>query len=139
MRARDAKTILVAGVEFSDSILDRFWSKVLILTYDRGCWIWTGSTQRGGYGEIGRGWRELGNIKATHLSWLIHFGPIPDGMDVLHKCDYPPCIRPDHLFAGTASDNARDAIAKGRWDPKGCQKLCIAARKARGGRWENGR
>jgi hypothetical protein len=42
------------------------------------------------------------------------YGPIPDGMDVLHKCDNPPCVRPDHLFLGTDFDNQRDCSVKGR-------------------------
>lgn len=53
--------------------------------------------------------------KPSHrLSYEMHIGEIPSGMRVLHRCDNPPCIRPDHLFLGTDLDNVRDATSKGR-------------------------
>lgn len=58
------------------------------------------------------------------VAWTLANGNIPDGLDVLHKCDNPPCCNPSHLFIGTARDNARDAISKGRYKlPKASQKL----------------
>lgn len=51
----------------------------------------------------------------THrISWVLAFGPIPDGLNVLHHCDNPPCVRPDHLFLGTHRQNIADKVAKGR-------------------------
>jgi hypothetical protein len=76
-----------------------------------GCWLWRRYRQSGGYGQI----RLSGErILAHRLSWLVHNGAIPDGLNVCHHCDTPACVNPKHLFLGTAKDNARDSIAKGR-------------------------
>ena len=86
-----------------------FWSKV-----DRSgeCWIWTGDKMPRGYGRVRR--RDRTYVGAHRVAWEIVKGPIPAGLHVCHRCDNPPCVRPDHLFVGTASDNARDRDAKGR-------------------------
>lgn len=52
--------------------------------------------------------------KAHRVAWDLTYGPIPDGMLVLHRCDNPSCVRPDHLFLGTQTDNMLDRKAKGR-------------------------
>lgn len=82
-----------------------------------GCWLWTGCALKSGYGRIGVG----GSVKLAHrVSWEIHRGAIPDGLFVLHKCDTPACVNPDHLFVGTHLDNGRDKARKGRsWHPVG--------------------
>lgn len=87
---------------------DRFWSQV---NKTDGCWEWTGSRMRKGYGNFGVDYRHEG---AHRFSWRLHFGEIPEGMWVLHRCDNPPCVRPDHLFLGTAQANSDDMVAKGR-------------------------
>lgn len=80
-----------------------------------GCWLWTGGVNWKGYGRLGGGkpgskWRE----SAHRLSYRLTYGSIPEGMHVCHRCDVPRCVRPDHLFLGTNTDNVRDAIRKGR-------------------------
>lgn len=92
------------------SVEIRFWKRV---NKTDGCWVWTGGTTTAGYGKIGLGGRG-GEQRDTHrFSWEMHFGEIPDGLCVLHKCDNKPCVRPDHLFLGTHSDNMIDAYDKG--------------------------
>jgi hypothetical protein len=72
-----------------------------------GCWLYHGNR----YGNV----KYKGHQISTHrLAWLLAYGPIPEGLFVLHHCDTPPCCRPDHLWLGTALDNMRDMIAKGR-------------------------
>lgn len=94
----------------------RFWPKVnkdgpIMLGMDSPCWIWIAVVHRLGYGQF----RLRGDmIQAHRASWEIHYGPIPDGLWVLHKCDNPPCVNPAHLFLGTRQDNVDDKVNKGR-------------------------
>src|SRR6185312_11520586 len=79
-----------------------------------GCWLWTGSTDKNGYGMIGSGGRSGKNILAHRASYAIANGPIPNGLDVMHSCDIPSCVNPQHLTVGTALENHKDAVMKGR-------------------------
>lgn len=92
----------------------RFWAKV---QKTANCWLWTACRlpPPWDYGQMGRSDRAGGLIRAHVASWIIHNGEIPPGLLVLHKCDNPPCVRPDHLFLGTHADNIADMIAKGRY------------------------
>jgi hypothetical protein len=89
----------------------RFWAKVKKSDDPLDCWVWTGGKDSHGYGVIRVG---DSSDRSHRVSWVMHRGPIPDGFWVLHRCDNPPCIRPDHLFLGTVSDNNRDRHQKGR-------------------------
>lgn len=91
----------------------RFWSKVERAGPEK-CWLWKGSRLKAGYGQIGSGGKYGRPFLAHRVSWEIHFGPIPEGLCVLHHCDNPPCVNPYHLFLGTHADNAHDREIKGR-------------------------
>jgi hypothetical protein len=82
-----------------------------------GCFIWVGAVARKGYGcfmvgSLRDGSRRL--TQAHRFAWERANGPIPAGMCVLHKCDTPCCVNPDHMRLGTLHDNAMDMAAKGR-------------------------
>lgn len=78
----------------------------------RGCWEWIGHRDPRGYGRFCvKASRE---VLAHRLAWVVHRGPIPDGMHVLHHCDNPPCCNPDHLYLGTNADNVRDRVERDR-------------------------
>lgn len=87
---------------------ERFWRFVC---KTESCWLWVGGTTAFGYGVFGI---KSINHAAHRLSWKWAYGAIPPGMFVCHHCDTPACVRPDHLFLGTAQDNNRDAVRKGR-------------------------
>jgi hypothetical protein len=76
-----------------------------------GCWICTAGKDKDGYGRIRYRWREMGAHNAAFEVWR---SIVPEGLWVLHRCDNPSCINPEHLFLGTALDNAQDRDKKGR-------------------------
>jgi len=88
-----------------------FWRKI---RKTETCWIWTGCKNNKGYGQFSI---SSGRIGAHRFSWKIHNTLSYDGLFVCHKCDNPSCVNPDHLFLGTALDNNRDRIIKGRSKP----------------------
>lgn len=91
-------------------IAERYWR---LTKTGPGCWIWQGNRNQLGYGQFRVG--RKGPVMTAHrVAWEIHNGPIPDGLIVMHQCDNPPCVNPDHLRVGTHKDNAQDCVAKGR-------------------------
>jgi hypothetical protein len=90
----------------------RFWAKV---EKTEKCWEWTAALHETGYGIFGIGGKRVD--RAHRISWRMHFGEIPKGMIICHRCDNPRCVRPDHLFVGTYADNTRDCMEKGRHSP----------------------
>lgn len=110
---------------------DRFWSFVS-KSDDEGCWEWSGHRDKNGYGTLAISSRPVG---AHRVSWTINYGPIPDGLCVLHRCDNPPCVRPDHLFLGTSQDNTIDMIRKNRQvDRRILREIALARESTRGDR-----
>lgn len=112
---------VAAERERINGLAKRFWPKVKM---GAGCWEWTGSAGEKGYGYLHSGGKvERKPLRAHRVSWEIHNGSIPDGLWVLHRCDNPRCVRPDHLFLGDRSDNMRDCAAKGRISTIGKARL----------------
>lgn len=109
----------------SRPVADRFWEKV---TKGDGCWEWQGARIPHGYGNMTV--PDHGHDYAHRISWQLHNGEIPAGLWVLHHCDNPPCVRPDHLFLGTAQDNVDDSIRKGRRTTRGAARVAATSRFA---------
>lgn len=93
------------------TILERFEEKY---TPDpnTGCWLWMAGIDSDGYGRFSENNK---TIRAHRVSYRLFVDTISDTMNVLHRCDTPPCVNPDHLFLGTSKENTQDMMRKNRW------------------------
>lgn len=91
--------------------LQRFMSYVDVIE-ETGCVCWTATCDKAGYGKLTFDGKP-GQL-AHRVAWTLLVGPIPAGADVLHRCDNPPCVNPDHLFLGDDFINQQDRVSKGR-------------------------
>lgn len=96
-------------------VAEVFWSKVQRTS---GCWLWLGPKDQDGYGIFSS--TRLKVQRAHRAAWVLVNGSIPTGLCVLHSCDVPCCVNPDHLWLGSNLDNVKDRTNKGR-SAKGAQ------------------
>lgn len=87
-----------------------FWN---LVERGEGCWLWKGALHRDGYGRFNRS-RKGGMVIAHRYAWILANGAIPEGMDVLHSCDNPPCCNPAHMRLGTHDENMMEKQIRGR-------------------------
>jgi hypothetical protein len=114
----------------------RFFEKV---EKEENCWQWTANKNNKGYGMIY--WeKHMKKMLAHRAMWEMTNGEIPAGLHVLHRCDNPSCVNPDHLFLGTHRENMQDKLAKGRAYPEGWRENvqeAAAKRRHPDGTWED--
>lgn len=110
---------------------EQFWSRVE--RTDTGCWFWTGSYGVGGYGQLSvrkeRGQKTPTTLIAHRMAWELLVGPIPDGMEVDHRCRNRCCVRPAHLRLLTPASNKQYA-ARARWAEKDVGGWGVEVRRA---------
>jgi hypothetical protein len=99
----------IASIKFKLDFEKRVLTKIVI--DKNNCWEFSKGKNYGGYGISTL---EHKQMLVHRASYKYHFGSIPEGLHILHRCDNPPCCNPDHLFAGTNLDNIRDKMEKGR-------------------------
>lgn len=109
---------MITEYEVRDKTIKRFWSKVKFGNQNE-CWEWQASLNHGGYGQYqipnGEKWK---CIKATRFIYETMFGRFDYSLNVLHYCDNPKCVNPNHLWLGTHKDNSMDREQKGRSNPR---------------------
>lgn len=90
--------------------LERFMSKVSPEP-NTGCWLWLAGVDKDGYGKF---WLNGATIRAPSAAWMLMRSSEIGGLWVLHRCDNPPCVNPDHLYLGTIVENTRDRSLRTR-------------------------
>lgn len=97
-------------IVITKSDADRFGSYVVYPSKKEGCWLWRGGTRK--KDNRARFWVDGYTREAAIVSYLVFVGEIEDGMLVLHKCDNPNCVNPEHLYLGTRKDNMNDFLTR---------------------------
>ena len=121
------------------TLAERFFSFAMHGAGPHECWTWHGMKNNHGYGMIYAGKAKRAKSLAHRVSWELFNGPIPEGKNVLHRCDNPECCNPEHLFIGSQLENMRDKIAKGRAYPSGWLenvRAAMAKRRHPDGTWK---
>lgn len=134
----------VGSTILCDKTLQSFWDKVDASGGSDSCWNWTGGKFWCGYGSFAvqsKTWfvQGVGFCESTKKQWYAHrlsytisVGQIPEGVQVLHKCDNRACVNPKHLFLGHNSDNVRDKVLKGRQSRGEKHSIAVRASQPRG-------
>ena len=123
-RRREVRKRMLAARRLRvESLETRLWKRVIKLPGLDSCWEWQGKKNKNGYGmiKLPGGKKEA---RVHRVSWQIHYGGFGD-LNVLHKCDNPRCVRPDHLFLGTQAENIADMVAKGRNGHPASKRRCV--------------
>lgn len=97
-----------------ESVAERFWVNVGVTNDPEDCWEWMGEIIGSRDSSRGEFWMGGKKHSSSRAAWILAVGPIPDGLWVLHTCDNGRCCNPAHLYLGTAKDNVRDMMERGR-------------------------
>ena len=98
---------------FPETVLRRFWAKVDRRGADE-CWPWKAYRSPSGHGRIRLGGRGARTMSASRFAWELEHGPVPRGLEVIHRCPNGWCVNPAHLFVGTPADRGAELFRQGR-------------------------